>query len=170
MFLLKAFQIADVKDFMKKLLLQDTFDPFRVSEVSVTTAVTYAIDGILHPEFYSSDEANALPNDGETYISWKEVKPFCFFIIKGKKTPLNFKIVFLLSRENVQKLLDMNGITIGFEDVSGLYLNCQYEKDTLMCVTGTSLRFFTMDKSLDHAWDDMVTKFFKQQGIAFEEM
>ena len=167
---MKAFQIADVKDFMKKTLLQDTFDPFRVSEVSITTAVTYAIDGILHPEFYSSDEANALPNDGETYISWKEVKPFCFFIIKGKKTPLNFKIVFLLSRENVQKLLDMNGITIGFEDVSGLYLNCQYEKDTLMCVTGTSLRFFTMDKSLDHAWDDMVTKFFKQQGIAFEEM
>lgn len=167
---MKAFQIADVKDFMKKMLLQDTFDPFRVSEVSVTTATTYAIDGILHPEFYSSDEANALPNDGETYISWKEVKPFCFFIIKGKKTPLNFKIVFLLSRENVRKLLDMNGITIGFEDVSGLYLNCQYEKDTLMCVTGTSLRFFTMDKSLDHAWDDMVAKFFKQQGIAFEEM
>jgi hypothetical protein len=157
---------------MKKLLLQDTFDTFRTTEVTITTVVTHSIDGIIHPEFYHMDEVTdqehtTLP---ETYIGWKDIKPTCYSIIKGKNTPLSFKIVFLLTKENTKKLLEMNNIAIAPEDVTGLYLNCQYEKNSLLCVTGTSLRFFTLDKSLDQIWDEMVIKFLKQQDISFQEV
>ena len=50
-------------------------------------------------------------------------------------------------------------------DVFGLYLNLQYDGSHVTCTTGTSLRTFTMDKSLDRVWDEMVTKFFRQQQI-----
>lgn len=169
---MKAFQIEDIKDFMNKLLIQDTFDSFRATEVNITTSVTHTIDGIIHQDFYNTPEENLKPtaDSSETYISWKDLKPTCYSIIKGKHTPLSFKIVFLLTKQNTKKLLEMNKINLTPEDVTGLYLNCQYEKNTLLCVTGTSLRFFTLDKSLDHVWDDMIIRFLKQQNIAFQEM
>lgn len=167
---MKAFQILDIKDFMKKLLIQETFDHFRVSDFSVTTGISYSIDGTVHPEFYEEEAAKSLRETGETYIAWEEMKPFCLSVIKGKQTPLNFKIVFLLAKENIKKLLEMNDLSINFDDVFGLYLNCQYENNSLMCVTGTSLRFFSLDKSLEQAWDKMVLKFLGQQEISFEPL
>ncbi len=47
-----AVQIDHVKNFMRELLLQGTFDSFLVSEVSITTFTTFSIDGQLHPEFF----------------------------------------------------------------------------------------------------------------------
>lgn len=74
-------------------------------------------------------------------------------------------IVFQLSRQNVEKLLVGSGLSQTPADVFGLYLNLQYDGSHVTCTTGTSLRTFTMDKSLDRVWDEMVTKFFKQQQI-----
>ena len=47
-------------------------------------------------------------------------------------------------------------------------MNLKYDGHTLLCTTGTSLAVFTMDKKLDHAWDDMVQRYFRRQGIPFE--
>ena len=46
-------------------------------------------------------------------------------------------------------------------------LNIRFENGKLSCTTGTSLKLFTLDKSLDQAWDRMVQKFFLQQNISF---
>ena len=165
---MKAFQILDIKDFMKELLVKDAFDAFRVSEFSVTTNVSYSIDGEIHPEFNTPDEIATTPSDGETYISWGDIKPFCFSVIKGKQAPLNFKIVFILSKETLAKLLADNNITMSADDIFGLYLNCQYENNSLMCVTGTSLRLFSLDKTLDNAWDTWVAEFLDNNGFTHE--
>lgn len=85
--------------------------------------------------------------------------------MKGKHTPLHFKIVFQLSRQNVEKLLTGSGLSWTSADVFGLYLNLQYDGSHVTCTTGTSLKTFSMDKSLDRVWDEMVTKFFRQQQI-----
>ena len=61
---MQAFQIENIRSFMKQLLLQDTFDTFLVSEVSVTTFASFRIDGSLHPEFYSQEEEQALRQTG----------------------------------------------------------------------------------------------------------
>lgn len=106
-----ALQVQDVKEFMSRLLIGTDFDAFWLCEASVTTFVTYNIDGSLHKEFFDSEQAEMLTQTERTFSSWKEIKPFCFSIMKGKHTPLHFKIIFQLSRQNVEKLLVGSGLS-----------------------------------------------------------
>ena len=151
-----ALNVQDVKDFMARLLISEEFDSFCLCEASITTFSTFQIDGTLRPEFFDTEEAEALTKSGRTHCLWQEVKPYCFSIIKGKKTPLSFKIVFQLSRQASEQLLLKNA----------LYLNLQYDGTSLICTTGTSMRLFSMDKSLDLLWDEAVITFFKKHQIA----
>ena len=161
-----ALQIADIKTFMKQLLLSDSFDRFLLLEGSITTFNTFRIDGSLQKSFFTAEEQEHLADRSLSF--WGEVRPFCFELIKGKKTPLSFRFTFQLSSPNVIKLLHQTGIQIPPDQVRGLLINLRYDGHTLLCTTGTSLTVFTMDKKLDHAWDDMVRKYFRQMGIPFE--
>ncbi len=156
-----ALQIPDVKSFMSMLLLKDTFDTFLLKEAEITTFVQHTIDGTLHPAFF--DDAH-LTDD---FAAWKDIRGYCFSIIKGKRTPLHFRFVFRLSKANTQKLLEQYRMELDSEQVAGLYLNCQFDGENLICTTGTALRYFSLDKALDHLWDDMVIRFFKQHKIFF---
>ncbi len=44
---------------------------------------------------------------------------------------------------------------LGFdqENLPVLYLNIRYEDSTLYCVTGLSLKIFTLDKTIEQEWD-----------------
>lgn len=163
-----ALQIQDIKNFMSKLLLSQTFDNFLLVEGSITTYNTFRIDGRIHKDFFTEEEIEERGLDNRDFSLWKETKPFCLELIKGKKTPLGFKFIFQLSRENTAKLLTTSGITsIQPENVSGLLLNVRYDNGALNLITATNLNLFTLDKSLEHAWDDMVKRFLKQQEISF---
>ena len=163
-----SLHILDVKGFMSQLLLRDTFDRFYLTEASITTFGTFYIDGHLQKQYYSQEE---LENEEfcHNFTYWKQVRPFCLELIKGKKTPLHFKIVFQLSSSNTEKLLKQAGVSLSLSDVGGLYLNLHYDGHKLNCVTGTSLNIFTMDKSLERSWDEMVGKFFRAKEIPVEE-
>ena len=76
---------------------------------------------------------------------------------------------FQLSRKNTEKMLLSSGLSLSPEDVFGLFLNCQFDRGRLVCTTGTSLRIFTIDRTVDQLWDDMIRRFFRQQGISFTE-
>jgi hypothetical protein len=163
---LQAYQIQDNLDFMKKLLIGDTFDSFLLSEATITTYATFRIDGHFHPDYLdSSSELPAAENSGFTL--WKRIRPFFFELTKGKNTPLNFHIVFRLAPHNVEKLLAQSGLTLQGNDVDGVFLTIRFDGKALTCVSGTSLRIFSLDKSLEHAWDLMLEKFFRQKGIPF---
>lgn len=155
-----SLEITERKNFMNQLFLTETFDAFFLSEATFVTFNTFHIDGRLKPEYYSSEE---LENSGMTeqlFSSWHQVRPFCLELIRGKHTPLEFKIVFRLSDANVQKLLVQSSLSLRPADIAGLFLNLHYHDGKLTCTTGTALTFFTLDKSLDHVWDTMVQKFF----------
>ena len=163
-----ALQIQDIKIFMNKLLLSQTFDNFLLVEGSITTYNTFHIEGRVHKDFFSAEEIEEKNLENREFSLWKEVKAFCLELIKGKKTPLGFKFTFQLSKENTAKLLASSGITsIQPENISGLLLNIRYDNGALNVVTATNLSLFTLDKSLEHAWDDMVKRFLKQQEISF---
>ena len=163
-----ALQIQDIKNFMSKLLLSQTFDNFLLVEGSITTFNTFRIDGRLHKDFFTDEESEERGLENREFSLWKEVKPFCLELIKGKKTPLGFKFTFQLSKENTAKLLTSSGITsIQPENVSGLLLNIRYDNGALNVITATNLSLFTLDKTLERAWDDMVKRFLKQQEISF---
>lgn len=163
-----ALQIQDIKIFMNKLLLAQTFDNFLLVEGNITTYNTFRIEGRVHKDFYTEEEIEEKGLENREFSLWKEVKPFCLELIKGKKTPLGFKFTFQLSKENTAKLLTSAGITSLLpENVSGLLLNVRYDNGALNVITATNLNLFTLDKSLEHAWDDMVKRFLKQQEISF---
>lgn len=146
---------------MKHLLLTETFDHFLFIEGEITTFNTFTIDGYLHKDFFEEDPPLS-------FSFWKHLREFCFSIIKGKRTPLQFKFVFSLSPENIAKLISQNELNFHPQDVQGLYLNLRFNGTDLQCITGTSLKTFTLDKSLEQAWDKMVQKFFSQKGIEYE--
>ncbi|WP_099466496.1 DUF5721 family protein [Konateibacter massiliensis] len=163
-----SLQIIDVKDFMSKLLISDTFNKFLLSEATITTYNTFTIDGHINKDFYSTEELEEKDLTGQEMSYWEILKPVCFELIKGKKTPLGFKIVFLLSPANVEKLLSQSNISLSPNDVNGLFLNIKYSNNSLSCITGTSIKVFSLDKTLEYEWDSMVQKFFKAHEIAFE--
>lgn len=162
-----ALTIKSLKNFMNRLLISDTFDTFQVSEVSITTFATFSIDGAMHQDFYEPGTAEYMEASGQRLILWKDIKAYCFSIIKGKRTPLSFKFVLQLPRDEVELLIAKSDLSISPEDVFGLFLNCQYNGEVLTLTTGTSLRIFTLDKSLDKAWDQMLQDFLYQQDLDF---
>ena len=147
---------------MSHLLLKPTFDEFSLVEGSIVTFNKFTIDGFLQKDFY--EEAPE-----KEYSDWRDLREFCFNIIKGKRTPLSFKFILSLAKADFEKFLSANELD-GFrpENIQGLYLNFRYDGTSLQCVTGTSLNMFTLDKSLDTAWDEYVRKFFARHEIEFE--
>lgn len=156
-----SLKLTNRKEFMKHLLLSETFDHFLFIEGEITTFNKFTIDGYLQKDFF--EEETTLE-----FSFWKQIREFCFSIIKGKRTPLNFKFIFSLSPENIAKLISQNDLDFQPQDVQGLYLNFRFNGADMQCITGTSLKTFSMDKSLEQAWDKMVQKFFAQKGIEYE--
>lgn len=159
-----AFALTNTKDFMSHLLLSDTFDHFAFIEGEIVTFNTFRIDGFIQKEFFDSDAE--LPE----YSPWKNVRDYCLSLIKGKRTPLSFRFIFSLSGKNIERLIVQNSLPADPQSVQGLYLNIHYDGTNLSCVTGTSFKTFSMDKTLEHAWDEMVEKFFVQKKIEAEKV
>ena len=161
----------DTKKCMSELLLRETFDTFLFIEGEITTFNTFSIDGYIHPEFYGSEaqESQAEPVTASGYSTWDQVREFCFSIIRGKRTPLDFKLIFSLPEQRIRGLIDEKKLDFQPESVQGLYLNFRYDGTKLTCTTGTSLHIFTLDKSLEHGFDQWVREFFTGKGIEWEE-
>lgn len=165
-----ALQLTQTKDFMNKLLAGNSFDAFWFSEASVTTNVSFHIDGTFHPEFYDTEEAERLRSSGRKNLSWKYIKGHCFSIIRGKRPPLYLKIVFLCPPGQLKLLHSQSGSSILPEDIFGLFLNIQFDGEKLLATTGTSYRTFTLDRLLDQAWDQFIRDFMNRQEISFTEL
>lgn len=137
---------------MSHLLLKDTFDAFSFIEGEITTFNKFTIDGFLQKNFFEE----ALEH---THSHWKDVREFCFSIIRGKRTPLSFKLILSLAPEKFERFLIEHEVT-GFnpEDIQGMYMNLVYDGTNLTCITGISLKIFTMDKTLEKAWDAQAQK------------
>lgn len=161
-----SIKALDVKSFMSSLLIHSIFDDFLLCELDIATFNHFHLSGKLIKEWYTNEELEEL----EEYSRWTEVKPFAFQIMKGNKTPQFIKIVLQFSLENTLKILEELKLPFSNDDISGLYVNIRYEHDELYLVTGTSLKTFTLDKTLEHEWDSYIKNFLKQNSIPFEEV
>lgn len=105
-----ALKITDQKDFTNKLFLGDTFDLFWLNQAEITTSNLFTIDGRLQTEFFDNDQQEFLSSSHRTYSLWKEVKPICYSIIRGKRSPLSFKIVLQFSPNKAAALLQNSSL------------------------------------------------------------
>lgn len=143
---------------MSQLLLKETFHGFSFIEGEVTTFNKFHIDGQLKKEFFDEKPSRQ-------YSYWKDVQGYFFSAIRGKRTPLSFKLILSLAKENFPSFLEGCGLSYRPEEIQGLYLNFRYDGKSLQCVTGTSMHTFTMEKGLEQEWDKYVKQFFAQQII-----
>ena len=160
-----ALKIVEVKPFMAKLLIQNIFDEFLLSEFTMNTFARFQINGKLNQEYFSNEEIETMGD--RTYSKWKEVKPFALSIVKGNKTPLSFHITLMLTKKQIAQVLQTSGVMMSPEEISGLYFHIKYESSTLQIITGTGLKTFTLDKTLEHAWDEQVKDFIKKHEILY---
>ena len=165
-----ALKITDIRDFTNKLFIGEVFDKFCLSEATVTTFNTFTIDGRLQKDFFDTDSMNRFAEHGRTHSLWKDIRPFCWSVIRGKRTPLNFRIVLHLSRSGVEAAMRNTDFGISSEQIDGLFLNLQFKNNSLLCTTGTSLKAFSMDKRPEQLWDDMILSFLSRNQILFERL
>lgn len=157
--------LMNTKNCMSVLLLSDRFDHFSFVGGEITTYCTFQIDGTYHPEFYPENEETS----PDPYVRWKQVREYCFSLIKGKQTPLRFHFILSLAPDQIEALLQKEELPYQTSDIKGLYLNFRYDGTRLTCTTGTSFHTFVLDKSLEHLWDSTVPKLFIKNRMEFEE-
>lgn len=166
---MKIYKISGLKDFMNKLLLSDAFDYFLLEEGTVVTANAFLIDGHIRKEFYTKEEQedeNLCPYD---FSLWKDIRPLCFQLIKGKRTPLSFKFVLLLLPAHMGKILEKGGFTDNGSLIKAFTLTIKYDGADIMLMTGLSTNTFLMDKTPEQLWDEAFCKFLTNQHISWEE-
>lgn len=160
-----SLKILEMNRFMGKLLKGENFDGFLLKEGFLRTGMEYRFQGKVFPEYFDTDEQE---KHAEVYTYWGEVKPFVFELVKGKRTPLAFSFTLLLTKNDTTELLVRRQVNVG-EDSPSLFLQIRFEHGAGRIVTGTARNTFTLDKSLDEAWDAEVRHMLKAMELAVEE-
>lgn len=143
---------SEVKDFMNKLLRESVFDVFEVRGVEIMGFTKFEISGIL--DAAARDDVSA---PARNYCTWQELRPYVLHIIKGGKKPKSIKIIFSPS---LQETLAVHA------NASALFLNLTYDGDGLLLTTASAQKNFSLDKSLDAAWEESVFDFLKVNRIS----
>lgn len=169
-------QITELKDFMGKFLMSDCFDSFLLEEAAITVAVSYRIDGRINRDFFTSEEIQNSSLEAIPFLPWSQIRPFCFDLIKGKRTPLNFKFVLHLMPGRLDALLSESSLAGngGTElppskamSVNAAVLTVKYDGAVIMLTTAISYADFVLDKTPDKLWDAYILKFLEQKGIKY---
>ncbi len=165
-----ALKITNIKQFMGKLLGSEDFDFFLLEEASISTYNTFRIDGHQNREFYTSEEWEDEAVRPYDFSAWKTMRPICFDLIKGRRTPSAFRFVLHLIPSHVDSILQKGDTAVSAEQVKAFVLNIKYDGTGLTLVTGTAFHTFVMDKTPDVLWDQAVRRFLSLKSIAYEEL
>lgn len=165
-----ALKITNIKQFMGKLLGSEDFDSFLLEEAVISTYNTFYIDGHQNRDFYTAEEwenGEVRPYD---FSTWKAIRPICFDLIKGTRTPAAFRFVLHLMPKYAESILRDGETAVTPQQVKAFVLNIKYDGTDLTLVTGTAFHTFLPDKTPDALWDKAVRQFLANKEIAYEEM
>ena len=165
-----ALKITNVKQFMGKLLASEAFDSFLLEEASISTYNTFIIDGHQNRDFYTSEEWEDKEIRPFDFTTWKQIRPICYSLIKGTKTPSAFKFILHLMPDYLASILKEQDTTVTPQQIKALVLTVKYDGTTLTLITGTAFHTFIMDKSVDALWDSAVKGFLDKREINYEEL
>ena len=165
-----ALKITNIKQFMSKLLTGEDFDAFLLEEASISTYNTFTIDGRQNREFYTSEEWEDKDIRPYEFTAWKTIRPVCFDLIKGKRTPTAFQFVLHLIPGHTAAILEKGDTTVTADQVKAFFLNIKYDGAALTLITGTAFHTFLMVKTPDSLWDHAVKQFLEKRQIDYEEL
>lgn len=152
---------------MMLLLKEDTFDKFLLYSALVKNYCTTQIDGVRETAENDSQTAESSETPKEEIASWKELRPVCYQLISGKTLPKYFRFVLLTDEKSTDYIRRKAGMQ---EDcISSFAMNIVFQNGELRLTTGVSYRGFTLDKSAEKIWDEMVLTFLSEKGIEVAE-
>ena len=161
---MKAYKAEDLRSFTQALFTRDSFDPFLVLEAEFRTYCLFSVRGNTERGWYTDEELET--EQVEDYTSWKKLRPVCFSLIRGRKTPASFRITFRLPPAEEEELLQESSGGVRREELGGFFLNVKYEDGKLLCVSASSVNRFPPDRVLEEAWDRRAERFFREHGLA----
>ena len=157
-----ALQITELKTFMNTLLRTEVFDDFLLQEATLQMAIGYVIDGHINKDFYGEDAVASPETD---FVTYGEVRPTLFELIKGKRTPLGLQLVLQLSPER-STMLFPDGLSS--HSIKALLMNVRYDGAKVIMTSGINYATFTLDKAPELIWDEALTSILDKAGIAYE--
>jgi hypothetical protein len=165
---MQAVEILDIKQFMQLLLQSPAFDFYEMVSATLRTDMDYQIDGRWNPSFFSEDETDTYKLTEHTYLPWALAKEKIFSLIKGKKTPTIMKIVFKVSKENLEAFLTTANSPHNSNDIDGIYFNILFQEQKLNVTCQISYKIFTLDKNLEEEFFSNFITLLKSNNIAVE--
>ncbi len=151
-------KILDIKDFTSKLFLGNVFDSFPLIDALFVTSCSFSIDGRLQSDYFDTDENERLSEEHRQFVLWGSLKDHARSIIKGKRLPVQFRILLRIPFE----ILD-----IPAEYASSLngYLNIQYKNQQIICTADLSFSSFVPGAPHASGAGDAVLSYFRQKEI-----
>lgn len=163
-----AYRVTDVRKCMNELLCKDTFNFFLLQEATINTFSTFSIDGHRLDDFFSDVELEKMDEE-DVLMPYELYRDWCYNLIKGKKVPLSFQIILALPKRIIRQIIDAGEISIE-ESKAHLVAIYRFIDGNLTITTGTSMKEFTLDKSLENAYDKWMYDFLSAAGIDIDKM
>lgn len=158
-----SLKLCSMKDATRRLLIEEDFDFFSVLEASVVSYITFSMDGHCNADFYEDDE------EKPRLVSWKKLRPICYDIIRGKKTPVSFHIEFFLTGEEAAARFCEPDLTLN-HDIEGYTVRLTYRSRALSLSTGTVFSTFSMDRESEHLFDECLLHWIKNIPLETESL
>lgn len=173
---MNSIKIIDIKMTMAMLLLKDAFDEFFLEEAEALTYAKIVLNGKRNKNWYlgenageKNEESDGKSDDFSGLVKWKEVKHIFFEYIKGKKTPDIFKVSLKADDKIAGMFLADSGFYEKYvQEKPELHMQFRFEKGELYVITGIYSQIFTLDKSVENAWDEAVKRWFQKNKIGIE--
>ena len=164
-----ALEIKTIKEFMNHLLNGEAFDSFYLEEASITTYNTFLIDGHTVDAFFTGSDLNGAPMEKPgPFSTWKQIRPICFSLMKGNRSPVAFKLVLHAGERYMERLRHNPAASANISHIKTLAVNIRFENQSLKCITGTAYDTFVPDKTIDNIWDEDFVSSLSALGIRFE--
>ncbi len=151
---MRSFTVKNIKEITSQLFVHELFDRFLLCEAELVTFQTYSVNGRVKKEYYTQEE-----QPQREFSLWSQTRPFLLSLRKCRTTPLSFKLVFTISRSGIQELVTSSGTSLSCDDIDGVYMTVSFKDGRIQVVTGTSLKIFSMDKTLERYWDRKIEEF-----------
>lgn len=163
-----SYQITELKTFMSRLLASDCFDLFLLEQAIITTYNTFTIDGHIEKAFFTSEEWEDPDICPYPFSCWSDIRPICFSLIKGKKTPASMKYILRLKPEFTKKLPFLKDLHVPDGFIDAFIVTIRYQEGRMSCTTGISFLDFLPDKTPEQMWDKAFAQLLYQSGISYE--
>lgn len=145
-----------IRSVMNLLLREEAFDFFELRSFTVQSFARFDIDGAA----FTAADGDESAQKAE-YCAWAKLRPYAFNIIKGSERPAYLKAVFSMPKEKLAG---------EFPEAQALFMNILFDKNAVTVTTGASLKKFSLDRTVENAWDSCVEEFLTQNGLKFTRM